>query len=450
MKTLYTKMVFVFMLIFFISLIASFVISYQYTRDEILTVVQDESMEVANQVIKLYAVLDDQQRTEYLDSLKYFKYYAYIYNSEGEYEYYGLPEAELNIDQQQIQQVLQGKVYKGILDENVKKYMGILGVPLLVDGENYAVFIQPDLGRLFYDEINNTIYVLCGVFLIGSVLIILISRYIVKPVKQLTEATEKIAKGKFDIQLNIRNKDEIGKLAQSFQHMAHELSQIEQMRQDFVSNVSHEIQSPLTSIRGFSKALKENMIPESERLEYLEIIEAESTRLSQLSENLLKIASLDSDHHPLEKAAYNLDEQIRRIVVFMEPQWSVKNIEIDISLPRVRITADQNLLDQVWINLLSNSIKFTPEGGSISISISFSEDHITVIIADTGIGIDRKELDSIFLRFYKADKSRDRRDSGSGLGLAIVNKIVTLHKGHVRADSDLGEGATVFVTLPIE
>lgn len=222
------------------------------------------------------------------------------------------------------------------------------------------------------------------------------------------------------------------------------------MRQDFVSNVSHEIQTPLTSISGFAKALQNNdLIVEEERSEYLDIIIAESERLSRLSDNLLKLASLDSEHHPFNAGSFNLDEQIRTIVVTCEPQWSAKGIVIDLELPEaVKIKGDEDQLKQVWMNLLSNSIKFTPEGGNIRISIDDSAADVSVTISDNGIGISPEEFNAVFQRFYKIDKSRNGNNNGNGLGLAIVKKIVSLHQGNIEVDGAVGAGTTIIVRLP--
>ncbi|WP_256721473.1 sensor histidine kinase [Paenibacillus odorifer] len=228
------------------------------------------------------------------------------------------------------------------------------------------------------------------------------------------------------------------------------MKQLEQMRQDFVSNVSHEIQTPLTSISGFAKALQNNdLIMEEERSEYLDIIIAESERLSRLSDNLLKLASLDSEHHPFNADSFNLDEQIRTIVVTCEPQWSAKGIVIDLELPEaVKIKGDEDQLKQVWMNLLSNSIKFTPEGGNIRISIDDSAADVSVTVSDNGIGISPEEFNTVFQRFYKIDKSRNGNNNGNGLGLAIVKKIVSLHQGNIEVDGAVGAGTTIIVRLP--
>jgi two-component system phosphate regulon sensor histidine kinase PhoR len=220
------------------------------------------------------------------------------------------------------------------------------------------------------------------------------------------------------------------------------------MRQEFISNVSHEIQSPLTSIRGFAQALENDHLSAEERHHYLSIIEEESTRLSRITEDLLKLASLESEQLHFEPKPYRLDKQIRSLILACEPQWSIKSINMDVSLEELTVTADEDLLSQVWINLIHNSIKFTPEAGSIRVELHSHDSQVVFKIADTGIGISDEDRTRIFERFYKADKSRTRTKEGSGLGLSIVRKIVDLHKGSVDVESKVDTGTTFTISLP--
>lgn len=270
--------------------------------------------------------------------------------------------------------------------------------------------------------------------------------------RPIIEALEKIARGDFSVRLEneIGDHQMVGELARSVNKMALELDQMENMRQEFVSNVSHEIQSPLTSIRGFAQALENDQLSAEERHHYLGIIEDESTRLSRLADDLLKLASLDSEHVKFEPKPYRLDKQIRSLILTCEPQWSGKEINFVVSLKEASITADEDLLGRVWLNLIHNAIKFTPQGGEVKVSLAPHGDRIEFCISDTGIGISAEDQAHIFERFYKADKSRTRLKEGSGLGLSIVKKIVDMHKGTIEIKSKLGEGATFIVSLPGE
>jgi two-component system, OmpR family, phosphate regulon sensor histidine kinase PhoR len=266
----------------------------------------------------------------------------------------------------------------------------------------------------------------------------------------MNEAIQRIAKGDFSVHLKLKQARDhpFGELTDSINHMAGELSRMERMRQEFISNVSHEIQSPLTSINGFAKALQSDTWDTEERAHYLAIIETESMRLSRLSENLLKLTALEVDHPPFEPTRYRLDKQLRNIVLSLEPQWLEKGLEMDVSLEEVSIAADEDLISQVWVNLLHNSIKFTPDGGTIGIHLRRCEREAVVCIADTGVGIAEDDQTRVFERFYKADKARNRAAGGSGLGLAIAKKITDIHKGTIQVESRVSTGTTLTVHLP--
>ena len=266
----------------------------------------------------------------------------------------------------------------------------------------------------------------------------------------IIEPIQKIAKGDFSVK--IRNEEkydgEIGVLVKSINDMTDELNAMEKMRQEFVSNVSHEIQSPLTSIKGFARALQDNNLSEEKREHYLTIIETETTRLSKLSQNLLKLTLLESEEYTPERVTYRLDQQLKQIVLNSEPLWAEKEIELDLDLEKVHITADQESMSQVWINLIHNSIKFTPSGGTITIQLKEYEKVVEVRIRDSGIGISEEQKQHIFERFYKADSSRNRAYGGSGLGLAIVKKVLDLHQGEIKVESEEGSGTEFIVRIP--
>lgn len=274
----------------------------------------------------------------------------------------------------------------------------------------------------------------------------------VKFYQLILDALKNISQGNFDVSIPMHEdfRDEYGSLVEGINQMADSLGEMEQMRQEFISNVSHEIQSPLTSIRGFARALQSEETSEEERQNYLQIIEMETMRLSKLSENLLKLTSLESEHHPMELKSYRLDQQLRNIALVSEPQWLEKKIELDLNLDKIEIVANQEMLSQVWMNLVHNAIKFTPEGGSIHIEAHQMGHIVEVNVADSGIGIDEAHIPHLFERFFKADASRNRAAGGNGLGLSIVQKIVQLHHGVIDVTSVKGEGATFSVKLPLD
>jgi two-component system, OmpR family, phosphate regulon sensor histidine kinase PhoR len=268
----------------------------------------------------------------------------------------------------------------------------------------------------------------------------------------ILQAMEQIAKGDFQVRLQYPTlaNPVVSELTNSVNQMALELNQMEHMRQEFISNVSHEIQSPLTSIRGFAQALHDEHLSVEVRDHYLAIIETESMRLSRMTDNMLKLASLESEHVRVEPKSYRLDKQIRTLILACEPQWTAKTLDMDVALEEVEILADEDLLSQVWSNLLNNSIKFTPNGGRVCVEAHRRGSTVECWITDTGIGIPEEAQAHIFERFYKADASRERLREGSGLGLAIAKKIVELHQGTIGVASQAGAGTTLIVSLPVK
>lgn len=265
---------------------------------------------------------------------------------------------------------------------------------------------------------------------------------------EITSALRRISRGDFQVQL-VKNEGPFGQLAEDINDMALNLKAMEEMRQEFISNVSHEIQSPLTSISGFARAMISEELKREDQLQYLGIIDAESTRLSKLSDDLLRLASLDSEHHPFHPEACRLDKQLQQQILACEPQWLNKELDMQVNLAETTIEADPSLLSQVWVNLLHNAIKFTSQGARISVSLEQQEEHAVVRITDTGIGMSEEDQKRIFERFFKADRSRSRSAGGSGLGLSIVHKIVEMHRGKINVSSKLDEGTVFTVTLPI-
>ncbi|CQR58704.1 sensor histidine kinase [Paenibacillus riograndensis] len=264
-------------------------------------------------------------------------------------------------------------------------------------------------------------------------------------------AMRQISKGNFKVELeNDRRYGQFGSIVEGINEMASELSRMETMRQDFISNVSHEIQSPLTSIRGFARALRDEGLSAESRAHYLDIIEAEGSRLSGLSDNLLKLSALEAESFPFERTAYRLDKQLQEMILACEPQWLDKNIDVEAELEEVTVQAVKDLLSQVWTNLLHNSIKFTPQDGMITVRLRTLDNRVEVEIKDNGIGIAEDDLPRIFERFYKVDKARSTSGGGSGLGLSLVKKIVDIHEGSITITSRPGEGTACVVVLPMQ
>ncbi len=266
--------------------------------------------------------------------------------------------------------------------------------------------------------------------------------------RAILDALEKMAQGDFDVFLEQDERGHYNMLTDSINKMAKDLGSMEQLRQDFISNISHEFQSPLTSISGYASLLRKDGAT-LKQLEYATIIEEESKRLSKLSDNLLRLSALEAEDNATNKAAFRLDRQLENVVLLLEPQWKAKNIIPETSLPKTTICGNEDLLKQVWINLIVNAIKFTPENGEINVSLKQIGNTAVCVISDNGIGIAPSDQMHIFERFYKVDKSRDRSLGGNGLGLALVKKIVSMHEGNVTVESALEKGTAFKVTLPI-
>ncbi|WP_240545878.1 HAMP domain-containing sensor histidine kinase [Paenibacillus artemisiicola] len=334
------------------------------------------------------------------------------------------------------------------------KGAALAGVPVSLGGKPYALFLEQPAPSLYQDFWQQVMTVFFG-FLLMFVLMLLIGR----PWREqggfsvYISAIRRMSKGDFTVSIDKadRMRGHFGELATSINDMAAELNQMEQMRQAFISNVSHEIQSPLTSIRGFARALQQEGLDDQQRQHYAGIIEAESVRMSRLSDNLMKLTTLEADQQQLHPKTYRLDQQLRSTILACEPVWSEKDIYMDVNLDeKVLVNGDEELLSQVWMNLLTNSLKFTAEGGTVSVEAKRGAGGAVICVSDNGIGISEADLPHIFERFFKADKSRSRRmnGSGSGLGLSIVKVIVDLHGGEVKASSKPGAGTTITVTLP--
>lgn len=281
--------------------------------------------------------------------------------------------------------------------------------------------------------------------ILGTILIILASITVAKPIKEISRASQKIAKGDFSVRLKTKGSGEIRELADNFNRMTEELSSNEYLHKEFVSNVSHEFGTPITSIQGYAKLMKRDSLTPEQRAEYADIIISESARLSRLSADLLKLSELDNKGALTERNEFALDEQIRSVIILLQHSWENKNISLDISLDEITYNGDEALLHQIWVNLISNAIRYSENGGEIRITLE-KRDNVIFTITDNGKGMTEDEAKNVFRRFYKADKSRS--SEGTGLGLAIAKKIALLHGGDITVSSEENKGTTFTVTLP--
>ncbi|MGM8211192.1 sensor histidine kinase [Virgibacillus sp. W0430] len=456
MRTLYVRVFITTMGIMIASALMAFIAANMYYQQAVKPKNDQKVTEIAQSIAQVMEESGRDKFASYLHAMTDLGYQFYLVHEDGDHQTFGKPFRTYDLKDAQIDTVLSGNVYHGIatfpwqlfvtgfFDNELKN---TVGVPVKVEGEAYALFVRPNTLQQF-GEMREFLTVLLLLLLFFSFLFVLWStRYIVTPIRKLTKATRKIAAGNYHIKLTTKRRDEIGRLANDFSRMSNSLSRMEEKRQEFVSNVSHEIQSPLTSIQGFSQALQEEGLSDAERQRYSKIIEKESRRLSLLSRQLLTLSFLERVEAQA-KTTFDLSDQLKEVVATTEWQQRDKEIAIIVDTPSAIIQADKKLLYQVWLNLITNAIHYTPKGGNITIRLEVLSGTVNVFIEDTGVGIDAADMPYIFDRFYKVDRSRKRTEASAGLGLAITKKIIELHAGTIEVTSEKGKGSTFIVSLP--
>ena len=298
--------------------------------------------------------------------------------------------------------------------------------------------------QLTLKEILTPVITVCvALFFIGF-----FSRQLAMPLEALSRATREIAAGNFDIRLRGTNRpDEFGRLAGDFNTMALQLKANEYLRKDFVSNVSHEFKTPLAVIKGYAQLLEGSGLTPEEQREYARTIAQETDRLLTLSSTLLSLSRLETQKIRETPTTFALDEQIRQVVLELAGDWDRKNIQMDIDLQNVEYTGNEELLKQVWINLLGNAIKFSNEGGTIYVRLTNAPGKAIAEICDQGIGMTPETLTRLFEQFFQGDTSH--KADGNGLGLCLVKRILDVHEAQIDVSSELNEGSTFLITLPV-
>lgn len=268
-----------------------------------------------------------------------------------------------------------------------------------------------------------------------------------RSIEKVKDAMTKVSKGDFSVKLPENSRIvELRDMTHLFNVMTEELGSIEVIHKDFIHNVSHEFKTPLTAIEGYATMLMTPQVTEEKRLLCAEKILTSSQRLASLTGNVLSLAQLENQPRSLTCAPFSLDEQLRKVVLLFEEQWLAKQIEIDMDETPLVYEGNEELLFQVWQNMIGNAIKFTPQGGHISIRYVREPGRVMVTVADDGIGIPKAAQSHIFEKFYQADQSH--AGHGNGLGLALVKRIVELHDGSITVSSEPGQGAVFTVILP--
>ena len=463
MKTLYTRIVFFSAVIVSISFVCGVFLANIAHNQAISSHYEQKMEKVGQALVRMNNMLSSGEDTadEALTNLAELGYQLYLIAPDHHVKTFGRPFKHADLAPEAIDSVLQGNTYRGMLQQRAWSSFFVPaifenrlalshGIPLTVNGVQHALFIRPDMVQQT-EEVRVLIAVLLvSTFVISLVLISVKTRYLVKPLQRLTRATMELEKGNYEVKLDLHRNDEIGELARRFTVMAEALGQLDAVQKQFVANVSHEIQSPLTSIQGLAQQLMDHPLPPEQERRYLHIIADESRRLSGISRQLLTLASLERGSEMMKQASIRLDEQLREVIILLEPQWNAKDIELDLQLDSVMLTGDTGLLYQAWTNLLTNAIKFTASQGTIGIQCKQQGEDIIVVVSDTGRGIPEDVLPHIFERFYKYSELAEPGQSqhGTGLGLAIVKRIIELHNGTIRVSSEVRQGTIFTIRFP--
>ena len=299
-------------------------------------------------------------------------------------------------------------------------------------------------------RMSNVLMVMVLISLVmGAALMVVMGKIPVNPINIFVNGLNNLAAGNFKTRISYKgplaNQPAVQEVTESFNKLAKELENTEMLRSDFINNFSHEFKTPIVSIAGFAKLLQRGNLTEEQKMQYLNAIEEESMRLSYMATNILNMTKVENQEILTDVTNFNLSEQIRFAVLLMEDQWSKKNLELQLDFDEHMIDANEELLKQVWINLVGNAVKFAPRCATVAVDICATAESYIVEVSNTGSEIPPEKQKRIFNKFYQADESHAQE--GSGIGLAIVKKIVDLHSGWVSVKS--GDGMTTFtVELP--
>lgn len=325
----------------------------------------------------------------------------------------------------------------------------ILAITMLIVGSMVFLLIQAGvLEKISSPNVMFLIVVLAlSSILIGTVVAAIMSRIPLKPVNVLINGMNRLASGDYGARIDLGNLLVAQEVSDSFNTLASELQNTEMLRSDFVNNFSHEFKTPIVSIRGFAKLLKKGNLPDELQREYFDIIVDESTRLADMATNVLNLTKIQNQSILTDITRFNLSEQIRNCILLLEKKWSQKDLTVTADFTEYNINANEEFLKQVWINLIDNAVKFSPEAGEIGISITEEPGVVTISVKNNGPEISSEGKKRIFDKFWQADTSH--ASEGTGIGLSVAKRIIELHKGSISVISSSEE--TVFtVRLPKE
>lgn len=312
-----------------------------------------------------------------------------------------------------------------------------------------AMFIVWLLNRRFVVWLGMpyTIRVLLICILSGAAIAVGLSKIFVSPMMKLGDAMRKVAGGDFSVRLDCSSRmRDVREVYGSFNTMVKELGNTETLQTDFVSNVSHEFKTPINAIEGYASLLQDTQLTDEQKNAYIDKIIFNTRRLSDLVGNILLLSKVNNQTISPKTSTFRLDEQVRQSILALESKWENKEIEFDIDLDEIEYTGYENLLSHVWLNLIDNAVKFSPQNGQIRIRLKQLDGSVTFSIWDNGLPIPEADIDRIFNKFYQSDNSHAAE--GNGLGLALVRKIVAAAHGTINVTSSEDAGTEFVVALP--
>ena len=446
MKSIYSKLIIGFLLTSLLSFsICCFFTIRSYNRDSDQLALE-ELEHSSNHIADLIKLIDDKNQDKILADYSETSEMSFTVTCEGQTKSYGHVNKKLILKDDELKTLATSKEKslrsEGIISQYAKAFK--------IDNQTYVITVQKDISAtkdIFMKSYTSAAIIF---MMTGSIVFLIVADIIVKPISRLTKVTDELAKGNYKVRVNYEGKDEISSLYASFNQMAVRLAKQETIRQQFISDVSHEFQTPLTAISGFATILKNENLTDEQRQKYADIILFNSNRLSHLSKNMLQLTLLDGEDTSLDKSEFPLIEQLNRVIEMEDNAALSKDIEIEFIHPKKEfiIEADESRMEQVWINLLSNAIKYTNEHGVVTVEVRRTPTELQVRFEDTGVGMSQDAISHIFERFYRQDKSRTIE--GNGLGLSIVKRIIDLHHYKIDVESQEDVGSVFTVYIPYE
>lgn len=419
-----------------------------YQSNKIAVMIQEENYLNDNEIrYKIDNELDEKSQEEYFRIILLDNTGVVIYDSNK-------TEIGKGVIVPEAMEALQGKNVANYIKEEgtiyAAAYIGNSGT-----GKRGAVLLVSSFNEteaLIEDISQKWVFLTIFISIIVAIFILLTSEIVIKPIKKILASMQEITDGQLHQRVSVNGKNEIAELCRAFNTMTEKLEKVDEARQEFVSNVSHELKTPLSSIKVLSDSiLLQEDIPTEMYREFLKDINSEIDRMTDIVNNLLALVKLDYKEAGLVIEETNLNYMLEDIVKMVGPLAEQKNIELTTEfLKNVVIDADEMKLSLAISNLVENAIKYTYDGGNVKIILDCDHQNAFITVQDTGIGISEEEQGKIFNRFYRVDKTRDRETGGTGLGLSITHSAVLLHKGSIKVFSKEEQGSTFIVRIPIK